>query len=261
MKRNHIAALFFLVSLLATSCSKVDSLLNNGKPVTELRSVSQRFGVIQMYNNVNVKLVHDWHPRLELTCPENLIGNITTEVKGDTLVIMNENRYNWLRSFDYSIDLTVYYDSLRAIEYGATGTLLSTDTLKGCIVTDTLDDFGRSAFLLRITEGCGDIDLTFNCDVLRDHFSFGTSLVTLRGIAGYSEHILRSFGTVHAENLNSNFVRVVSESTNDTYVWVRDWGGLRAKLTSIGNLYYKGNPSPRFCSEECTSEGRVIKLE
>ena len=48
---------------------------------------------------------------------------------------------------------------------------------------------------------------------------------------------------------------------SDTYVWVRDWGGLRAKLTSIGNLYYKGNPSPRFCSEECTSEGRVIKLE
>ena len=115
MKRNNVAILFFLVSLLTVSCSKVDRLFNNGKPVTEQRELGHTFNTISMYNNVNVKLIQSDHPHLELTCPENLIDNITTEIEGDTLVIKNENDFNWLRSFDYSIDLTVYYDNLLTI--------------------------------------------------------------------------------------------------------------------------------------------------
>ena len=106
MKRNVIAVLFFLVSLMAASCSKMDQLFNNGEPVTERREVAHRFSAISMYNNVNVKLVQSNYPHLELTCPKNLIEKVTTEIEGDTLVIKNENEYNWLRSFDYSIDLT-----------------------------------------------------------------------------------------------------------------------------------------------------------
>ena len=35
MKRNAIAVLFSLVSLLTSSCTKMDQLFNNGKPVTD----------------------------------------------------------------------------------------------------------------------------------------------------------------------------------------------------------------------------------
>ena len=87
MKRNTVAILFFLVSLMVASCSKVDTLFNNGEPITEQRELGHRFVAISMYNNVNVKLVHDSHPRLELTCPKNLIEKITTEFDGDTLYI------------------------------------------------------------------------------------------------------------------------------------------------------------------------------
>ena len=262
MKRNVITVLFFLVSLMAASCSKMDQLFNNGEPVTERREVAHRFNAISMYNNVNVKLVQSSYPHLELTCPKNLIEKVTTEIEGDTLIIKNENEYNWLRSFDYSIDLTVYYDSLRQINFASVGDLLCTDSIKG-IAEQTIDSTGGFIdtitihnFNLNINEGCGDIDLTFNCNVVKNNFGNGTAKVTFRGKAEYTEIIMRSYGVVHAEELNSNFVRVQSHSTNDAYVWARS--KLTVWLYSIGNVYYKGNP---WVVKECTSDGQVIKLE
>ena len=262
MRRIIIAVLFSLVSLMMASCSKMETLFTNGEPVTEQRGLGHHFEAIKMYNNVNVKLVHDNHPRLELTCPKNLIEKVTTEIDGDTLVIKNENDYNWLRSYDYSIDLTVYYDSLRQIDFASIGDLRCTDSIRGIqeLTIDSthavIDTIWARTFNLNVKEGCGDIDLTFNCNVVKNNFSNGTSLVTLRGIAEYTEIIMRSFGTVHAENLNSNFVRVQSHSTNDAYVWART--KLTVWLYSIGNVYYKGNP---WIVQECTNDGQVFKLE
>ena len=273
MKRSTVAILFFLVSLIATSCSKVDTLFSNGEPITESRELNQRFIAISMYNNVNVKLVHDSHPHLELTCPQNLIEKITTEIDNGTLYIKNENEYNWLRSYDYSIDLTVYYDSLRQINFASVGDLRSCDSIEGMLEM-SIDTIGMSIdttetgldtiwdietawihnFNLNINEGCGDIDLTFNCDVVKNNFVNGTSEVTLGGIAEYTEITMRSYGVVHAENLNSNFVRVESHSTNDAYVWART--KLTVWLYSIGNVYYKGNLEPIVLA--CTSDGRAI---
>ena len=200
MQRNVIAVLFFLVSLMTTSCNK----FTNGEPITECRDVHQPFTVVSMFNNVNVKLVHDRHPRLELTCPKNLIEKVTTEVNNDTLVIRNENNFNWIRSFEYSIDLTVYYDSLRSVNYYSIGQLLSVDSIAG-MMTQTIDTVRKANgpikkgyFILRILEGSGDIDLTFNCNILKTVFSNGTSTVTLRGRAGYTEHYMKSYGAVHA---------------------------------------------------------------
>ncbi|MBQ4367454.1 MAG: DUF2807 domain-containing protein [Muribaculaceae bacterium] len=261
MKRNRIAVLFFLVSLLA-SCSKVDALFNNGEPVTEQRNLGQRFEVVSMYNNVNVKLVQDSHPHLELTCPKNLIDKVKTEIVGDTLFIRNENDFNWLRSYDYDIDLTVYYDSLSEVHFASNGWLRCTDPIRGigAQYIDTteygIDTLWVRAFYLYINEGSGDIDLNLNCHMLKNVFNNGTSKVTLRGSAGYAEHYLRSYGVIHAEQLNSNLVSVSSQSTNDLYVWARTV--LTARVYSIGNVYYKGNP---WLVREGDGEGQVIKLE
>ena len=262
MQRNVIAVLFFLVSLMVSSCNKVEALFKNGEPITEYRDVNQPFTVVSMFNNVNVKLVQDRHPRLELTCPKNLIDKVTTEVNNDTLVIRNENNFNWIRSFDYSIDLTVYYDSLRSVNFYSIAKLQSADSLVGMRIraADTtgtsIDSIKTHHFILRILEGSGDIDLTFNCNILKTVFNNGTSTVTLRGRAGYTEHYMKSYGVIHAENMYSNIVKVMSHSTNDIYVWPHSV--LHAYLYNIGNAYYKGHP---WIESRCTSDGRVIPLE
>ena len=262
MQRNVIAILFILVSLVTTSCQKIDALFNNGEPITEYRSVDQQFTVVSMFNNVNVKLVQDHHPHLELTCPKNLIEKITTEVKNDTLVIRNENDFNWLRNYDYSIDLTVYYDSLRSINYCSIAELRSLDSIIGMKAQSIdsteigIDTIMTNNFILRILEGSGDINLTFNCNILKTVFNNGTSKVILKGYAGYAEHYLKSYGVIHAEDLNSNIIQVMSHSTNDAYVWAQST--LYAYLYNIGNVYYKGHP---WIEADCKSDGRVIKLE
>ena len=255
MKRELIAALFFLASLTLVSCSK----FSNGEPVTEQRNVGH-FETLCMYSNVNVNLIHSSHPHMELTCPKNLIDNIFTEVVGDSLVIRNDNNFNWLRRYDYTINLNVYYDSLREINFASTARLVSVDTLRGMSMLDSLET-NVHGFTLRVTEGCGDIDLTFNCDVLYDRFTNGTSSVVLHGQTAYSEHDLQSYGTVNALDLNSNFVRVQSRSTNDAYVFVRNGGGLRTKIYSLGSIYYKGHPAAQYTSHESYGEGRLIQLE
>ena len=262
MQRNVIAVLFFLVSLMATSCSKMDALFRNGEPVTEQRSVSQPFTVVSMYNNVNVMLVKDSYSHLELTCPKNLIDKVTTEMEGDTLVVKNLNEFNWLRSYDYSIDLTVYYDSLRSVNYCSIGELRCAEPLVGMwkpstAPIDTIaDTIPTTQFILRIHEGSGDIDLSFNCHVLKTVFRNGTSKVTLKGFAGYTEHYLDSYGTIRAEEMFSGNVKVLSNSTNDVYVWAKST--LTAYLTGIGNVYYKGNPR---IEAGCSGDGRVLPLE
>ena len=266
MQRSLSVVLYILVSLLITSCSKVDSLFNNGEPITVQREVDQVFHSVSMYNNVNVKLVHDNHPHLELTCPENLIEKVTTRIEDGILTVKNENDHNWLRSYDYSIDLTIYYDSISTINYASVGDLYSSDN-------DTIRGYGKReidttetgihsqwirGFYININEGCGKIDLAVKCNVIKTDFNNGTSEVTLRGLADYTEILIRSYGVVHAENLYSDFVRVMSESTNDAYVWFRT--KLTVWIKSIGNIYYKGKPS-HIEIKQHTGDGEIIKLE
>lgn len=264
MQRSLSVVLYILASLLITSCSKVDSLFNNGEPITVQREVDQVFHSISMYNNVNVKLVHDIHPHLELTCPENLIEKVTTKIEDGILTVKNENDHNWLRSYDYSIDLTIYYDSISTINYASVGDLYSADTIRGYgkREIDTTESGIQSiwirSFYININEGCGNIDLAIKCNVIKTDFNNGTSEVTLRGLADYTEILMRSYGVVHAENLYSDFVRVMSESTNDAYVWFRT--KLTVWIKSIGNIYYKGKPS-HIEIKQHTGDGDVIKLE
>ena len=264
MQRVVIAVLFSLVSLMTTSCSKIDAFFRNGEPVTEERNVGQPFSVVTMYHNVNVTLAHDSHPHLELNCPKNLIGKVTTEISNDTLVIKNENNFNWIRSFDYSIDLIVYYDSLRSVNYCSIAKLRCSEPLMGMSMPSSevdstggsIDSLRKNNFVLRILEGSGDINLSIDCHVMKTVFRNGTSKVILNGYVGYAEHYLDSYGTIRAQDLSSNIVKVVSKSTNDIYVWPRST--LMATLHGIGNVYYKGHP---WIDQNCTSDGRVIPLE
>lgn len=263
MKRS-IVLLFSLVSLALASCSDLDSLFSNGMPVTQDRLFTEPFHFIGMYNNINVELIKSDNPHIELTCPDNLIDKITTEVTDGKLIIKNDNKYNWLRSYDYQCDAKVYYDSILELEYASIGDLVAKDTIKGFSVFDTLKDIhgnDSSIYVVRelslhISEGSGNIDLTIDCDVFRNSFSNGTANATIKGTVSYSEHLLRSYGLVHAEELDSNFVRVQSNSTNDIYVRART--KLTVWINTIGNVYYLGNP---YIEKYLKGEGNVFPMQ
>ncbi len=264
MKRNSIVLLFSLVSLIMVSCGKTGNIFSNGEPVTQERLLDKRFHAIRMHNNVDVELIQSSNPHVEISCPENLIDRITATVEDSTLVIRNENTFNWLRSFDYECNMKIFYDSIGKIEFASIGKLIARDSLRGLAVFDTLKDINgndstvlkKMTFTLNILEGCGDIDLTFNCDILKSSFSNGTSFVTLKGNAGYAEHLLRSYGKYDARDLNTNIISLQSNATNDAYVWARTQ--LKVEIGSIGNVYYKGHP---YIERHIHGDGQIIPLE
>ena len=254
MKRKTLVLLYFLISLGFVSCGKLEGVFCVGDPVIQQRTPNASFHFISMHDNINVTLEQSSRPLLELTCPENLIDKMVTEVINDTHFIRNENTQEWLHDLDYDCHLTVYYDSLQEVRFYSKGYLRCNNPIRGMGTFESATM--TKSFYLKIFEGSGDIDLVFDCDVMKTFYHHGTSDVRLTGRAGYSEHIAEAYGPIHAEELNSNFVRATNSSTNNIYVSFRT--GLRVWISSIGKIYFRG-PKQNITVEE-GDEQQVIEL-
>lgn len=217
--------LLVLISLLLCSCSK-DIFFSNGPTTQTIRMVPGRFRFIEMYDNVDVKLVHsdgtgnDSTTLVKITTGENLVPAITTEIHGDTLFIRNENVLNWIRPYDYPLETIVYYDTLYKIVFNSNGNL-SSDTLRGYNrpTSDTVNHF-LSHLYLRVEGGSGDIKLLTHCDRLHTNYEFGTSAVTIEGDAriAYTTTSYNSHGLFDASRLETNIHYVYASGTNITKV-------------------------------------------
>ena len=278
MKRKPNIVLFFLVSVIAVSCNKDNSIISSSRTVDP-------FQAICMKDNINVRLKHSdlLNPvgTIELRCPEKLMDTniIVTKTKENTLYISNNQLFSWTNNYD-DCSLTVYFDCLREIQYESLGSLISDDTIYGMKKTridtiifynDSISNFDtiikptRSrSFRLFVNSGSGDIDLTLKVQVYKGEYSLGTSKITLKGertygdTLSYSEHVSRFFGRIDASELESEIVVVSSESPNDILVWVNN--RLEANLRYLGDVYYKKGLKPIIFDTICTHGGHVKPL-
>jgi Protein of unknown function (DUF2807). len=230
-------------------------LFFNGDIVTQTRPIADTFKVIDMHDNISVKLVQDDNTFIEVTSGEYVIDKLTGVVENDTLTIRNENKMNWLRDYNCPLEMTIHYKNLKSINFYSVGNLTNIDSIRGYPRDNSDNSFKE--FFLKIHEGSGDIDLTVNCIALHTMYKYGTSKVTLRGIAKLHYISTNSFGSVHAENLFGNITFLTTKSTNDTFVWSGKY--LEANIYSIGNVYYKG-PIDSIKSNT-PNEGRLYPLK
>lgn len=214
MRRNRLFLLAFC-SLILCSCGKLP--LSNGKLTEETRHVDGKFKVLEMLDNVDVELVKEptasaTTTRIHVEANENLIDNITAEIHGDTLTIRNENQADWIRPYDYTDVVTVYYDTLYRIIFNSNGALHS-DTLHGYLTPGNPDP--KSHLYLSVDGGSGDIDLTVDVDWINTIYNWGTSAITLKGdakiantSASYNCH-----GPINAQEMEANYHFVYSYGT------------------------------------------------
>lgn len=276
MKRNLALLVIFVVTeLLLASCQKMDDRLYGEVTTVEL-PIDSPFKSIFIYNNLSVTLKQSRNTKIELTCPSKLADKISYTINGDTLYLRNENDFHLDFSTNYPCEMTVYYDTLRSIDYASIGYLKCdlNDSIRGysepltvndSIVNDSVfnDTITKpECFFLSINEGSGDIDLTFSCPLIKVFFNNGTSKVKFSGKSHYCDYYLRSYGQFDARNLKSNYVRISNASPNDAFVWaIKDTEnpvGLIARIYSRGNIYYKGNPTITFVNQ---GQGRIIPLQ
>ncbi len=241
MKRTPFIILIFFSILFLVSCK---GMFRNGETVTLERSIKKFFNRIQVNDNVNVTLKesNSNNTYVEVTSGEFVIDKLITEVIGDTmLVVRNDNRFDWLRSYDCPFEVTVYYTNLGTIDYQSTGTLKSLDSIKGIF-------WGiHRRLIINILEGSGDIDLIANCDNVIINYQHGTSKVNISGKAEWSELYTLGFGPIEAENLISKSTSI--ESTSTCYARVCATKTLNALLYGIDYVYYKGDPDEINCND------------
>lgn len=238
MQRAPLLFLAF-VSLLLSSCGK-EIFFSNGDTKDEIRRLEGGFSVIEMYDNVNVHLKHradTMAPGLThiyLRTGENILPNITTEIHEDTLTIHNENILNWLRPYDITIDMTVYYDSIREIIFLSNGDL-RTDTLRGYMMLD-LDTLPH--LYINVEGGAGDIQLLTHCRRLHTTYNFGTATLTLTGDAriAYTSASYNCHGPIDATGLETNIHYIYSYGTNT--IKAKAYHEINANNHNNGYVYY-----------------------
>lgn len=247
MKRSALSSIITVLCVLSLCSCK--GTFKNGDVVTRERDIKKFFNCIQINDNISITLKESESDRqyVEVTSGEFVIDNLTTEVIGDTLVVRNTNRFDWLRSYNCPFEMTIYYTHLGIINYQGTGSVKSLDSIRG-YETDT-----HTVTNINIMEGSGDIDITVSCNNAAIYYKHGTSKVIVRGKVFWSQISANGFGPIEAENLKSNEVYFNSTSTCYAKVWATDL--LQANLDGLDYLYYRGNPEI-----VCNRPSKLIKI-
>lgn len=261
MKRKLDILLLACISLLCFSCKE----FSNGTVTEKQYTMGTPFQVIELCDNVNVTLKHSdaINPagKVIIRTGENLIDRITTEIEEqqievdtdngtDTLlfnklVIRNENTLDFLRPYDYTLDMTVYYDTLLKIFFNSNGSI-TTDTLRGYnYLTDFSTEDDSTVYslepnlLLEIIGGSGEFTILTNCYRLITKYAQGTSNITIRGLVERAETFgdYECHGIINDINLEANlYHRVIYYGTNTVYT--KAFKQIIARNDNIGRIFY-----------------------
>lgn len=261
MKRVLGAILLACTSLWLCSCEK----FTVGELITDdhSKSVDQPFQVIEFRDDVNVNLLHadQAHPAgtVIVTAGANLIEGIHTEIDtnytdvndvyGDTLtlnklIIRNDNTFNYLHTYNYAINATIYYDTLFQLIFHSNARRINTDTLRGY---NYLTPFSQDSvswdslaprLILEVKGGSGSFNVLTDCYRVNTKHIQGTADITIQGntviastFADYDCH-----GIIDGKDLYSHLHYVNSHSTNR--VIAKAFYMLSATNDNVGQIEY-----------------------
>ncbi len=241
MKLNH-GFVLILLAILSNSCNKPEAsgcFIPAGTIITETRELPS-FNSIKMLDNVDVEYVDGDEVFVEVTAGENLISGIDLQVQNTQilidsvpfnirqLVIQNLNTCNWTRSFELPFKVRICLPGLKNIEYRSIGDFVCSTP----IISDT--------FSINIYEGSGTVNLDLKSKLTFLNFHYGTADLVVKGFSEINYIYQASYGPVRATDFATNFTYLENRGSNDCYVNARIFLG--ATISSIGNVYYSGNP-------------------
>jgi hypothetical protein len=235
-----------LLSILLTGCEKDEGacVSSTGKVIIQERP-AQYFQTVEVYDNINLILTQDIAAsRIMVEAGKNLMEGIITEIDSGRLVIRNNNRCNWLRSFEIPINVYLTFPDLDTIIFRAAGNITCSNA------------WTNESVCLDVIEGAGNIDLKLQ--VYRSFIlvRYGTTSINLEGFSQVSTLISHGFGPLHAENLISKFTYVSTRSPNDLFVYSSV--EMAVEIGNIGNVYYRGDPA--VITTNIYGEGKLIEF-
>lgn len=245
MKLQNIGAIGLLALMILSSCKKEnmgDCFKAVGKQTTETRQLPP-FSKIIVEKNVDVVLVPDTAEYVVVSCGDNLIDLIKTEVNGGMLSIANHNKCNWVRNLDTPIKAEVHVKKLAELYFKGSGSITCTDTLRN----DNL--------LIDCYDASGNVDLWVHngWNVISQHT--GNADVKLQGWVATNTMFSGGNGFLDCRNLLTTTANVRHSGTGEFYVYASNELNVRIEL--IGNVYYFGHPP--VINKTILSTGRLIE--
>ncbi|HRH62374.1 MAG TPA: DUF2807 domain-containing protein [Bacteroidia bacterium] len=246
MKQSLTVFSLVLFAMLC-SCNKEsapDFIQTTGEITIEERTL-ENFNELEVFNTINVLIVPDTVNKVVIEAGENLIPDILTTVKEGKLILKNNNKFNFLRSYKKEINIEVHCKTLIHLIYRGAGNIRCSKN-----ITDSI-------FTLDCHKGTGSIDLLL--DITEGHFNMATGQLdlTLHGKVGVNYIYQVGNGYTDASDLNTAYTFVTNKGTNDLIVQVSY--ELFARLDYLGNVYYKGNPIN--IGAELNDQGQLIKID
>lgn len=233
--------------VLAVSCKREnldDCYTNTGEVAIENRQATY-FNEIELYDNVNLVIEPGDGQSIRVKAGKNLLPSISTKIVDSTLVINNNMKCNWVRNYDHEITVYVSSNNLNSIRYESSGDV----TTAGTFEFDTLE--------INVWGGAGSVNMDVRCNRLNLGLHYGTVDFNVSGTSKMTTIYSNSYGPFHCNELKSDIVYIRSNSTNDCYVNVKYILG--AEITSVGNVYYSGDPYELNCN--ISGSGKLIKVD
>ncbi len=236
----------FHVIILFISCKKenaFDCIKPTGKIITENRYLSY-FHTIVTEDKIDVYLRQDNQNNVLVKAGQNILNNVITEVKNETLYIYNKNKCNFIRDPKKKIEVYVSLVKLKYLKHTGSGNVYSVNT------------FVQDSIALRI-ESPGDVHLQIQTSFFSGS-THGNGDLYISGNTDYFYYNYNGTNFIYANSLViGNYAYLESHSVGYAYVNINN-AGMDAMLFTNGNVYYYGNPT--YLGVISKGKGKVIKL-
>ena len=187
------------------------------------------FDKVKLQDNIDLFIYNDSISYLKVYAGENLIDNVSTIVSDSVLLINNNNICNWVRDVNKPIEVHLYTNQLKHIEYrNASGNITTIDTLSGHLIK------------LKIREGHGKVIIDTHTHHARLDYKSGTADVFFSGEVDYFGVFSGAYGMFDSREMNSRHVYINQMSNNNVYTYAREI--LTVEIHLFGNIFYTGSP-------------------
>lgn len=241
MKIFYIIFLSSCFSLF--SCKKEnrkDCIKSTGEIIIQER-VTAHFDSILVHNNIILFLKHDTVRSIKIEAGQNLIPLIETKIENNQLIISNNNRCNFMRSYEPTINVTVSVPDLKHLQHTGSGDVKSINTLK----------VNR---IRVVNSGVGDINLDLDAGNVFTQI-YGSGGINLSGKAAVCEIYSTGNCFMHCENLFTGYTYIYSNTTGNIHVHAQKELGVT--ILGSGNVYYTGNPL--ITKQDISGKGSLYK--
>lgn len=223
MKKWSLFAALAVLVFSTQSCWMLGpSVKGNGEVTEETRQLSD-FSRLETSTGLEVFLIADSGEYVVVEADENLLQDIRTEVKGNTLKIFTESRIRWAKSKK----LYVHYKHLSALNSSSGSFIRCSDPLR----TNRLE--------IKASSGSHQY-LQINTKELDSRCSSGAHIY----ISGKCDDAtLKASSGAHFKGQTFQATKCSADASSGAHIWVEVTDQLQAEASSGAHISYAGNPS------------------